>query len=178
MRVTSLIGHFRSRYGASPLHLAGHLVVFAIAFFAIDRMATGSGLAEVIALYIGFVIAHDLIFLPAYSGLDRATRVTLARLPPRRRGSVPAINHIRAPALISGLLLIIYAPFISGKADSGYFQLSGHHITGYLRNWVLISAVLFLGSGIIYAFRARHAARIAGAYMTDDLGRRRDSPPR
>jgi hypothetical protein len=60
--------------------------------------------------------------------------------------------------LISGILLIIYAPFISGKADSGYFQLSGHHIEGYLRNWLLISAVLFLGSGVIYAFRVRRAA--------------------
>jgi hypothetical protein len=153
-----LLGHFQRRYGASPLHLAGHLATFAIAFFAIYRIASGGGLAKVIALYIGLAIAHDLIFLPAYSGLDRVTRAGLARLRARRLGSVPAINHIRAPALISGLLLIIYFPFISRKADSNYFQLSGHHIEGYLRNWLLISAVLFLGSGVIYALRVRRAA--------------------
>ena len=157
MRAASLLGHFRSRYGASPLHLAGHLVVFSIALFAIDRIASGGGLAELIALYIGFVIAHDLVFLPAYSCLDRATQAALARLAPGGRGSVPAINHVRVPALISGLLLIIYAPFISGMADSGYFQLSGHHIEGYLRNWLLISAALFLGSGLIYALRVGRA---------------------
>jgi len=154
----SLLGHFRSRYGASPLHLAGHLVVFAIAIFAIDRIASGGGLAKLIALYIGFAIAHDLIFLPAYSGLDRVARAALARLPARRAVPVPAINHIRAPTLISGLLLIIYFPFISRKADNDYFQLSGHHIDGYLRNWLLTSAALFLGSALIYALRVSRAA--------------------
>jgi hypothetical protein len=158
MRKASLLGHFRRRYGASPLHLAGHIVVFAIAAFAIDRIAAGAGLAKVIALYVGFVIAHDLIFLPAYSGIDRVGRATLARLPARRSAKVPAINHIRVPMLISGLLLIIYLPLISGKADAGYFAASGHHLQGYLRNWLLISAVLFVGSGLIYGLRLRRAA--------------------
>ena len=158
MRRAWILGRFRHRYGASPLHLAGHLVVLAIAAFAIDRIASGASLAKLIVLYVGFVIAHDLIFLPAYSGLDRVTRATLARLPGPRSARVPVINHIRAPALISGLLLIIYAPLISGKADAGYFQASGHHLEGYLRNWLMISVVLFLGSGLIYAVRVRRAA--------------------
>ena len=75
---------------------------------------------------------------------------------------MPAINHIRVPTLISGLLLIIYLPLISGKADAGYFAASGHHLQGYLRNWLLISAVLFVGSGLIYALRVRRAAVRAG----------------
>jgi hypothetical protein len=170
----SLLGHFRRRYGASPLHLAGHLAMFAVAFFAIYQIASGGGLVKVIALYIGFAIAHDLIFLPAYSGLDRATRAVVRRLPARRPGSVPAINHVRAPALISGLLLIIYFPFISGRADSDYFKLSGHHIEGYLRNWLLISAVLFLGSGVIYALRVRRAAAKGAPDIA--LSRRRARP--
>lgn len=153
-----MLGRFRRRYGASPLHLAGHLVVFAIAAFAIDRIAAGASLAKVIGLYIAFVIAHDLIFLPAYSGVDRVVRATLARLPDRRSARVPAINHIRVPLLISGLLLIIYLPLISGKAASGYFAATGHHLDGYLRNWLLISAALFLGSGLIYALRLRRAS--------------------
>jgi hypothetical protein len=157
MRRASLLGHFRRRYGASPLHLAGHFVVFAIAAFAIDRIAVGVGIAKLIALYVGFVIAHDLILVPAYSGIDRVVRATLARLPTRRPARSPAINHIRAPMMISGLLLIVYLPLISGKADPGYFAASGHHLEGYLRNWLLISAVLFLGSGLIYAVRVRRA---------------------
>jgi hypothetical protein len=157
MRGASLLRRFRRRYGASPLHLAGHLAVFAIAAFAIDRIASGAGLAKLIALYIAFVIAHDLIFLPAYSSLDRAARSALMQLPTRGSARVPAINHIRVPALISGLLLIIYAPLISGKADADYFRTSGHHVSGYLRNWVLISVALFLGSGLIYSLRVLRA---------------------
>ena len=150
-----MLDHFRRRYGASPLHLAGHIVVFAIAAFAIWRMASAGGLVKLIALYVGFAIAHDLVFLPVYSGLDRAARAVLARLPGRRPGRVPTINHIRTPALISGLLLIIYLPLISGRADAEYFADSGHHLESYLRNWLLISAVLFLCSGLIYALRVR-----------------------
>ena len=70
---------------------------------------------------------------------------------------MPAINHLRAPALISGLLLIIYLPLISKKADHGYFLASGHHSEGYLRNWLLISAALFLGSSVVYALRVGRA---------------------
>jgi hypothetical protein len=158
MRGASLLGHFRRRYGASPWHLAGHCVVFAIAGFAIWRMASAGGLVELIALYVGFAIAHDLVLLPAYSGLDRVVRTVLARLPDQRPGGIPRINHIRVPALISGLLLIIYLPLISGKADSGYFADSGHHLEGYARNWLLISGVLFLCSGVIYSLRIGRAA--------------------
>jgi hypothetical protein len=158
MRAASLFGHFRRRYGASPLHLAGHLVVFAIALFAIWRIASAESLVKLLVLYVAFAIAHDLIFLPAYSGLDRAVRAALARLPVGRPGSVPAINHVRAPALISGLLLIIYAPLISHASDNGYFLSSGHHIAGYLRNWLLISAALFIGSALIYMLRVGRAA--------------------
>ena len=82
---------------------------------------------------------------------------------PSRATAIPAINHIRAPALISGLLLIIYLPLISRRSDGAYFALSGHHLTDYLRNWLLITAALFLGSGLIYALRLLRAqARQAG----------------
>jgi hypothetical protein len=158
MRAGSLLGHFRRRYGASPLHLAGHLVVFAIGLFAIWRIASAESLVKLLVLYVAFAFAHDLIFLPAYSGLDRAARAALARLPVGRPGSVPVINHVRAPALISGLLLVIYAPLISRASDNGYFLSSGHHIEGYLRNWLLISVALFAGSALVYALRVARAA--------------------
>ncbi|HTU31215.1 MAG TPA: hypothetical protein VMF07_17625 [Solirubrobacteraceae bacterium] len=148
----------RRRYGASPWHLAGHVVALAVAAFALDRIASMDSLAAIIALYVGVVIGHDLILLPAYSGLDRLASAALARRRSKDRAALPAINHLRAPALISGLLLLIYAPLISGRADRGYLLLSGHHATGYLRNWLLISAGLFLGSGLIYALRVRRAA--------------------
>ena len=69
------------------------------------------------------------------------------------------INYVRAPALISALLLIIYGPLILRLSDSQYFAISGHHLEHYLRNWLLITAALFLGSALIYAARVVQARR-------------------
>ena len=144
---------FRRRYGASPLHLGGHLVALAVAALAFYRIFSGGSVALLIVLYLGIVIAHDLIFVPLYTGLDRLMRRVLVPLSSSRRAGIPMTNHVRAPLLISALLLLIYSPLISGVADSHYFALSGHHLEHYLRNWFLITVALLLGSGLIYAGR-------------------------
>ncbi len=153
---------FRRLYGATPLHLLTHLLAFAIAALALDRIFSGGDTKELVMWYLGLVIAHDLVFVPAYTGLDRLFRATTARLPLPRHAGVPAINHVRAPAMISGLLLVVYFPLISGKSAGEYFLLSGHQLTHYLRNWLLITAVLFLASGLIYAGRVVGARARAG----------------
>jgi hypothetical protein len=156
MRRTLGLG-FRRRYGESPLHLLAHLVGFAIVALALDRIFSGGDVKELLLWYLGFAIAHDLVFVPAYTGLDRLFRATIARLPLWTRRGIPITNHVRAPVVISGLLLIIYFPLISRRSGGWYFAMSGHHLTHYLRNWLLITAVLFLGSGLIYAARAVRA---------------------
>jgi hypothetical protein len=155
---------FRRRYGATPLHLAGHLAAFAIAAFALDRTVSSGDAKLLVGWYVAVIVAHDLIFVPAYCGLDRLARAALARLPSGATAGVPAINHVRAPALISGLLLVIYAPLISGRAASYYYALSGHQLVHYLRNWLAVTAALFAGSAVIYAFRVARA-RAAGARL-------------
>ena len=71
---------FRRRYGASPLHLGGHLLALAVAAFAFDRIFAGGGVPQLVVLYLGLVIAHDLIFVPVYTSLDRVMR-RVARAP-------------------------------------------------------------------------------------------------
>ena len=83
---------------------------------------------ELLIWYLGFAIAHDLVFVPAYTGLDRLFRATIARLPLRDRTGLPVINYVRAPAVISALLLIIYFPLISRRNEAWYFDLSGHYL--------------------------------------------------
>jgi hypothetical protein len=147
----------RQRYGASPVHLLAHLVGFAIVAFALDRLFSGGDVKVLLIWYLGFAIAHDLVFVPAYTGLDRLFRAVLARLPRPIRTGPPIINHVRVPAVISGLLLIIYLPLISRRNEAWYFDLSGHYLTHYLSDWLLITAVLFLASGLIYATRVARA---------------------
>ena len=153
----SLQAGFRRRYGAGPLHLLAHLVGLAIAAFAFDRIFSGGAVKELLLWYLGFVIAHDLVFVPAYTGLDRLFRASIAGLPLPTRTGLPVINHVRAPVTISALLLIIYFPLITRRSEVVYFSLSGHHLNDFLRNWLLITLALFLASGAIYAARVVHS---------------------
>lgn len=161
MRKGSLRGG-RRRYGAGPLHLIGHLVALGVAAFALSRMAGGSDVGAVIILCVGLLAAHDLLFVPLYTGLDRLLRTVLSRRSPAHASNVPVVNHVRVPALVSGLLLIIYLPLISGRSDPYYVALTGHHLTHYLRNWALITVALFAGSALIFALRLL-TARIQGS---------------
>jgi hypothetical protein len=154
------LSFFRARYGATPLHLLGHLAAFAIAAFALAQIIGGGAWINFVVWFGGAAILHDIVFLPLYSLLDRlahgwARRVHVAAPARLRHPDVPLVNHVRAPALISGLLLLVYFPLILGPAGPEYFKATGHHLEGYARNWLLITAALFLGSAIVYAVRVR-----------------------
>lgn len=145
---------FRRLYGASLLHLLAHLASFGIVAVALDRIFSGGDATELLAWYLGIAIAHDFVFVPAYTGLDRLFRATVTRLPLPNRTGIPLINHVRVPLLISGLLLIIYFPLITRRSEGVYFALSGHHLgSHYLHNWLLITLALLVCSAAIYLIR-------------------------
>jgi hypothetical protein len=154
LRVIALLARFKRQYGATPWHLLAHLIAFAIAAFAMVQLLDERRWVNFLAWFIGAALLHDLVLLPVYSMLDRLAHSRLSRLH-RSRPSlcVPIINHIRAPALISGLLLLIYFPLILGPAEPHYLLATGHRPEGYLRSWLLITLVLFVGSGVVYAVR-------------------------
>lgn len=154
-----MIRAFGNRYGANPLHLLGHLAAFAIAAYALIQILNGSAPVNFAVWFLSAALLHDIVFLPLYSLLDRIahrgiTRTSAGRTRPH---AVPLINHVRAPALISGLLLLVYFPLILGTAGRTYREASGHSVHGYLRNWLLITAVLFAVSAVVYAVRVRRA---------------------
>ena len=150
---------FRARlrrrfYGASPLHLLAHAAAFAIAFYALAQIVRGGTVVNFIAWFVGAALLHDLVLLPLYSALDRLTgRAIIARSPRR----VPVLNHVRVPALISGLLLLVYFPLILGLSRANYLAATGHHLRGYALQWLGVTAALFVGSAILYAIRAMRA---------------------
>ena len=155
---------FTRRYGASPRHLLGHLAAFALCAYALAQIVDGGAVVNFVVWFGGAALLHDLVFLPLYSLLDRAGHAWARRRHgptprPLRHPDVPIVNHIRAPALISGLLLLVYFPLILGPAETGYVRATGHHLHGYMRNWILITAVLFAGSALVYVIRVRLRSR-------------------
>lgn len=156
---------FRRLYGAQPLHLLGHLVMFLVAGWAINQILGGGNAINWLAWFIGAALLHDLVLLPVYSLLDRAVqrggrrrpgqggRPSQSALRGHDRQWAPVVNHIRVPAAIAGILLLVYFPVILGYSSSNYRNDSGHALTGYTRNWLLVSAGLFVCSGLVYLVR-------------------------
>lgn len=134
----------RRRYGASPLHLAAHLASLALAGWALLGVLDLSNAARILIWLAAAVLLHDALLWPVYSGLD-----TLAR----RLGG--AVNHVRVPAVLSGMLLLAYFPTVAGFSAEGFERTSGQPLEGSLARWLLASALLFGGSALAYAIRAR-----------------------
>jgi hypothetical protein len=149
-----VIARARRRYGASPWHLVGHVLALAVMVYALSRVLDprfSRGL-NVLVWLVGGAIVHDLVLVPGYSALDGVARWVTGRRAPR---VVPAINHLRFPAAISGAMLLVYFPLILVRADGNYVRSTGHHVTGVATAWLTITAGLFLASGLVYLGRVR-----------------------
>jgi hypothetical protein len=161
---------FRRLYGSNPLHLLAHAGVFFIAGWAINQIVGGGFVINWAAWFLGAALLHDLVLLPAYSAADRALGRAVRSGRPSSRP--PLLNHIRAPAAVAGILLLVYFPVILGYSARNYRHDTGHALAGYTRNWLLICAGLFLASAIVYGLRAARARPAAPpARHADAAGR-------
>jgi hypothetical protein len=107
------------------------------------------------------------VLAPLYVLLDRSGR--------RRSGFPPWWNHVRVPAALSLLLLLVWFPEITRRSRS-YPVLTGLDASGYLGRWLIVSGVLFalsalaLGAGRLRAARRRGRGS-AGAAADRDADR-------
>jgi len=103
------------------------------------------------------VVAHDLILLPLYSVLGVLAGGALGTRgsEPPTRLRVAALNHLRVPALLSGLALLVFYPLVLDRAGPSYTSASGLSNEVYFERWLLLCAVLFVGSALLLAVRAR-----------------------
>ena len=142
---------WRDRYGASPLHLLTLLASFALAGYAALQELRGPVPVRVAGWFLGAVIAHDLVLFPLYALADRS--LTGLRRRPAAAARSGAVNYLRVPVLLSGLLLLLFFPLILRKSEGAYGRASGLDESVYLSHWLLITGVLFGGSAVTYAIR-------------------------
>lgn len=117
------------------------------------RLLAGDWLG--VALWVvGAAVLHDLVLLPLYAAADRAVVRGLGRV--RRREWV---MYARVPAALSGLLLLVWFPLISGMVEERYRSGTGLPPQVFLTRWLLITAVLFAGSALLLVLRLRRAAK-------------------
>jgi hypothetical protein len=152
---------FRHAYGAGPLHLAAVLTSTAIAGYALSRVFQDVGRPWRVVTWLGgAIVAHDLVLFPLYAlfGAIAATLV-IGRATPTSRLRIAALNHLRVPALLSGLLLLVWFPLVARKAPGTYARATTLSPDVYLTRWLLITAILFAGSALLFALRAGRMAR-------------------
>jgi hypothetical protein len=125
------------------MKVLAHLILLPIAGWALLTVLDFRAADNVVLWLVAAVILHDLILLPAYSGLDR-----LARFAAR-----DAINYIRVPGGLSLLMLLVFWSTIRGKGDGAFHYVSGLRYDGYAQRWLLVSAGLFAVSGALYLVR-------------------------
>ncbi|TQK86563.1 hypothetical protein FB563_6709 [Streptomyces puniciscabiei] len=137
----------------SPFQLLLLACSFALAAYAGVRLLAGDWFG--VALWIvGAALLHDLVLLPLYTVADRAVTGGLGAAG-RRAWTL----YVRVPALLSGLLLLVWFPLISGMTAGRYRSATGLSPDGFLTRWLLITAVLFGGSALFLACRVRRAAK-------------------
>ena len=146
---------FRRRYGAGPAHLVSLLLCVAVAGYAVLRWLDSPSAVRLVVWFAGAVIAHDLVLFPVYSALDRLLR----RGTRTSRARIPVVNHVRVPALLSGLLLLVWFPLVFRKPDAAYRAATGLDTSPYLTRWLVVSAGLFAGSALLYGARWLRASR-------------------
>ena len=122
-----------------------------------DRAAVVAARRHALALergreLVGAVVAHDLVLFPLTALLDR-----IAQRAPGAR-AVPAVNHLRVPALLSGLLFLVWFPLILGLSERRYETATRLSTDVYLPRWLAVTGALFIASALLYAVRLRRAA--------------------
>ena len=138
----------RARYGAGPLHLVLVLAAVALAGAAALQVAPDPLRLRYVAWFVGAVLLHDLVLFPLYALLDRSATAAVGP---------GAVNHLRVPALLSGLLLLVFAPVVLQRGEPAFEAASGLTQDAYLGRWLAITGLLFAGSALLYALRRRRS---------------------
>jgi hypothetical protein len=125
------------------------LASLALAGWDLGQILEADAAWSILLWLAGAVVLHDALLWPLYTALDR---LALSALPRR------AINHLRVPVALSALRFLAAFPAILGVREGNYERVSGIGFDGYLERWLLVSGMLFAGSGLLYALRARRSS--------------------
>ncbi|MYS23024.1 hypothetical protein GTW78_23360 [Streptomyces sp. SID4948] len=157
-------------YGGSPWHLLLLLAAFVLCGYAASKLLAGDW-SGVVEWFVGAALLHDLVLVPLYGGADWLLHRALlggGAAPgdgQRRAARIAAVNHIRVPAFVSLLLLLVYWPLISQRPGPKYALTTGLTPGVFLPRWGLITAALFAGSAVLFGVRRwrwRRRAKEAG----------------
>ncbi|MBV9161840.1 MAG: hypothetical protein JO281_09880 [Pseudonocardiales bacterium] len=129
------------------------LASFVVAGYAALRLLAGNPIG-IGAWFVGSAVVHDLVLFPLYAGLDTALVMLLRRRPElATMAGVWWLNYLRVPAVVSGLLLLVWSPLTLRVPEAAYHAASGLSAQPFLPRWLAVTAVLFAVSAATLAMR-------------------------
>src|SRR5258708_197434 len=144
-------------YGANPLHLLALIGCFLVAGYVADRLVPSNPLGVGI-WFLGAVVGHDLVLMPLYSLADWPAAAVFRHRAARLPSAVPWINYLRVPAVLSGLLLLVWFPLIL-RLHTRYQASTTLSPDPFLWHWLGVTGALFLLSAVAFALRVRFLRR-------------------
>jgi hypothetical protein len=129
------------RVGASPAQLACLVVCLGLGAYAAYFLLGDPALLRMLIWFAGAAVVHDLVLFPLYAAADRAL---VAALPG------PQVNYLRVPALGAGLTLLMFWPGIVRQGGATHLAATGLDQAPYLGRWLVLCAVLFGASAVVY----------------------------
>ncbi len=147
---------FAYEYGSHPLHLLVAVATTVVTVWALlQAIGELNATSQFLIWFIGAILLHDILFVPLYAGLDRVAGRALLGGERRTRLRVATLNHLRVPIMLSALAFIVWYPDILAKSNAGFEAKTGLTKDVYLGRWLLLTAVLLVGSALLLALRAR-----------------------
>jgi hypothetical protein len=100
--------------------------------------------------FVAAIVVHDLLLFPLYAGTDRL----LVRF--------RAVNYLRAPLAGAALTFLLFLPGIIRQGQPTFQAATGLDQQPYLGRWLLLCAVFFAVSGLVYLVRRAWRAQPPG----------------
>ena len=132
------------RVGAAPAQLAVLVACLALAAYAAFFLLGDPALLRMLVWFAGAAVVHDLVIFPLYAGADRVLSTVLPG---------PKVNYVRVPALGAGLALLMFWPGIVRQGEVTHLAATGLDQAPYLSRWLVLCAVLFGASAVVYGAR-------------------------
>jgi len=132
------------RVGVSPAQLVLLVACLALAAYAAFFLLGDPALLRMLVWFAAAAVVHDLVIFPLYAGADRLLTAVLPG---------PKVNYLRVPALGAGLALLMFWPGIVRQGEVTHLAATGLDQAPYLGRWLVLCAVLFGGSAVVYGVR-------------------------
>ena len=169
---------FRGVVGTGPLGLLTVLAALALTGYVVSLLGV-AGLTggatwwqTILVWFVGAAVLHDLLLFPLYALADRSLTGGLdalrRRRPDRAAPAVPVVNHVRVPALLTGLTFLLFWPGIVRQGADTFRAATGLTQEPYLVRWLLLVATAWVLSAVVYAARLARSGRDRPAQAPKD----------